>query len=243
MTEKWYIASIVDNRRFFLATLSMYNMNAMKNLIPLFFLILLGTGSLWSQTVTFTGATDNSWHKDCNWDTNTMPTCTDNAVIPTGLVVDVTGTGHCRNLELQGTADINIIGTATLEVSDANTCAGSVTASTGCSIPGAWFNPCDMNPPVGPSGFCTFDYFVCPSSSSKCHIWYNNTGSTISVNLPSASPNMTWSPGQNFTIPPNSQLNVCVISGGTPCVGFVAFSAANWSSSPDIGFGIINITH
>lgn len=215
----------------------------MKNPLLSFFIVLLGTLFLQAQTTTFTGATDNSWHKDCNWDTNAIPTCTDAAVIPTGFIVDVSGIGHCSSLDLQGNADINIIGTAMLEISDANTCAGSATGSTGCTIPGAWFNPCDMNPPVGPSGFCSFDYFVCPLSGPWCHLWYNNTGSTITVNLPSPSPNMSWSPGQNFSIPPNSQLNVCVISGGTPCVGFAAFGQATWSSSPDIGFGSIGITH
>lgn len=46
---------------------------------------------------TWTGSTDNDWHKACNWSANAIPTVTDDVVIPTaGTYPVVSGNAHCR---------------------------------------------------------------------------------------------------------------------------------------------------
>ena len=92
---------------------------------------------LYAQTITWTGSTDNDWHKACNWSSAAIPTCTDDVVIPTTKTTDISGIAHCKTIAAQGTAIVNITGSGKLEVSDANTCVGTATNNTGGGTPTA----------------------------------------------------------------------------------------------------------
>jgi len=95
---------------------------------------------LFSQT-TWTGSTDTDWHKDCNWNTNAIPTCTDDVVIPDlANDPDITGIAHCRTIEIQGATviDLNSTGGARLDVGQVGGCSGVPTNNGGCcTVPGA----------------------------------------------------------------------------------------------------------
>ncbi len=58
---------------------------------------------------TWTGAVDTDWHKACNWNTNAIPTCTDNVVIPSVTnKPTVSATACFNNLEVQTGANITV---------------------------------------------------------------------------------------------------------------------------------------
>ena len=97
------------------------------------YLLLFLSSVVKAQTITWTGATDNDWHKGCNWSSSTIPTCLQDVVIPTAKTVDVSGIAHCKTLVLQGSANLNITGSGNLEVSDNNSCAGIATDNGGCA--------------------------------------------------------------------------------------------------------------
>ena len=84
--------------------------------------------------VTWTGSTDNDWHKGCNWSSSTIPTCLQDVVIPTATTVNVSGIAHCKTIALQGTSNLNITGSGKLEVSDNNSCVGTATNNPGCAV-------------------------------------------------------------------------------------------------------------
>ena len=87
-----------------------------------------------SQINTWTGSTDNDWHKACNWSLNTVPTCLHDVIIP-DLATDpnITGIAHCKTIEVQGsTSVLDIVGTGKLEISSSNSCLGTTTNNGGC---------------------------------------------------------------------------------------------------------------
>lgn len=89
----------------------------------------------YSQTNTWTGATDTDWHKACNWSLNLVPTCSHDVVIP-DLANDpnITGIAHCKTIEVQGSSTLlDIIGTAILEISNSGACVGVATIYSCCS--------------------------------------------------------------------------------------------------------------
>ncbi len=107
------------------------------------------------------------------------------------------------------------------------------------AIPGAWFSPCTSTPPVGP-GFCSFDYNVCPAPGVVGHLWYNNTGSDVTVIMPTPLYG-TWDPSATVVIPANSSTVINLINNNSFCNGFTLGDAATWSST-DGGSGSVSIT-
>ena len=137
-------------------------------IITFFSFFIFGSYIISAQTVTWNGNQDNDWHKSCNWSTGSIPTCLQDVVIPTASAVDVSGIAHCKTIALQGTADINITGSAKLEVSDNNSCVGTATNNGGCVtnlLPNPSFE----------------DYSCCPSGNSQMSCvddWYQYTSGT-----------------------------------------------------------------
>ena len=105
-----------------------------KSVLLLFvFLILISVVSL-GQT-TWTGTTDSDWHRDCNWNTNSIPACGDDVIIPsTTNKPNVSSIAHCRTIEVQSSlgARLDITGTGRLDVGLAGGCSGAATDNGGC---------------------------------------------------------------------------------------------------------------
>lgn len=207
--------------------------------------LLLSSQVFFAQT-TWTGSVDNDWHKACNWSTGSIPTISDDVIIPTVTTYPVvSGNAHCRTLTISSAAANTVTVQSSLGadlcISSTNggACATVLTDNGGCAIPGAWFDPCNPSPPTGPFSFCSYDYFVCPGPGTS-DVWYNNTGATITLTLPN-QPGYSWLPSNPVVIPPNTSVNISN-SGGTPCVGSATFGDASWTSS-DGGSGLVSITY
>ena len=167
---------------------------------------------------------------------NQIPTCLHDVIIPTGNVVDITGIAHCKTLALQGIADINIIGSAKLEISDANTCSGTATDNSGCTIPGsAWTGNGSTNT------YGTFTCFGPIPPQSDCVFFNNNTDFNITLDFSSIFTCGSWSPSSMPTIPAQGSLGVCL---NTPA-GCCPFTNADPKSIPwtstDGGSGTITV--
>ncbi|PCJ87535.1 MAG: hypothetical protein COA57_04410 [Flavobacteriales bacterium] len=169
---------------------------------------------LFSQT-TWTGSTDTDWHKDCNWNTNTIPTCADDVIIPDlANDPDITGIAHCRTIEIQGAAilDLNSSGGGRLDVGQVGGCSGVPTDNGGCSISGcAW---------DGDGSLFVYSAFGSPciciptcSDQTICKIWTNNTNFDITVNLPAIGC-ASWGGGSTKVITALGSLNICLASTG-----------------------------
>ena len=102
----------------------------------LFFFLVIS--QIKAQLNTWTGATDTSWHKGCNWDTGNIPTCSDSVVIPTSSTNHpaVTDTAHCAVIELNDTINIHGTSGARLYIGKNGTCAGSPADLGGCFTDG-----------------------------------------------------------------------------------------------------------
>lgn len=108
------------------------------------------------------------------------------------------------------------------------------------TIPGSWFDPCNPSPPTGPFSFCSFNYNVCPAPGVVGHLWYNNTGSAITVIMPTPLYG-TWDPSATVVIPANSSTVINLINNNSFCNMFTLGDAATWSSA-DGGSGSVSIT-
>ena len=116
----------------------------MRNLLTIFFLtviIVTSDNYGYSQIVTWTGTTDTDWHKACNWDSNTIPVCTDNVVIPnTTNKPIVTDIAHCNTITINTDAGADVVvnssGGGVLHISSINSCTGTPTNNGGCIPPG-----------------------------------------------------------------------------------------------------------
>lgn len=140
-----------------------------------------------SQTNTWTGSTDNNWHKPCNWSLSLVPTCSHDVVIPTVTTYPViTGIAHSLSLSITSSANdaltINSSGGARLDIaSSGGSCSG--TATFVCCT----FNNCGdflcINHTIGTLApeTKTVQYGTVTSSlsgSSKCWITRNLGAST-----------------------------------------------------------------
>ncbi len=211
----------------------------MIRIILFFTTLLIFNINYISQTNTFNGSTDNSWHKACNWSLNTIPTCAMTVTIPTGLVVNVTNIAHCNVLNLQGTADINISGAGQLEISSTTgtTCAGAATDLGGCTVPsGSW----SVNGSTQLFG-CFNKYCICPCPNTgpdqRQRTWTNNTTANITIDLPTVSC-ASWFPSDPLTIPAGNTVTV-TLSSTSCCPPNFTFTAP-WTAS-DGGSGSFSV--
>ena len=103
--------------------------------IRLIILFYFFSNLLIAQTNTWTGSTDNDWHKGCNWSLGIIPTCLHDVVIPDLTAdPDISGIAHCKTIEVQGSSSVlDIVGTGVLEVSSNNSCIGTATDNGGCT--------------------------------------------------------------------------------------------------------------
>ena len=100
------------------------------------FITLFFFGKTYSQTNTWTGATDTDWHKACNWSLSSIPTCAHNVVIPnvTNYPI-VSNIAHCNQIDITSTdADALTIqnAPARLDVGLGGSCSGTPTDNGGC---------------------------------------------------------------------------------------------------------------
>nr|WP_321232838.1 T9SS type A sorting domain-containing protein [uncultured Psychroserpens sp.] len=80
----------------------------MKRFLLLLLLCISGTMAMAQTTWTGLGANTN-WNNTDNWDTNLVPTATDDVVIPTGFTVTLNVAGNVKSIDVQGTSifDVN----------------------------------------------------------------------------------------------------------------------------------------
>ncbi|MFN0132216.1 MAG: hypothetical protein ACKVW3_06750 [Phycisphaerales bacterium] len=81
--------------------------------------LLFSTTAL-AATITFTGATDNDWHKNSNWSSNSVPTAADRAVIPSSLTAEISQDTTVDTLSCSGTIRIQPAFTLTLQNNNDN---------------------------------------------------------------------------------------------------------------------------
>src|ERR1043165_189891 len=102
----------------------------MKKHICLFLLFGLLALVGFAQTNTWTGSTDNDWHKPCNWSLNQIPQCSHDVVVPvTANNPHITALAHCRTLEVQYTNGAQVY----LETSNGGVLIISTANNGGCS--------------------------------------------------------------------------------------------------------------
>jgi len=67
---------------------------------------------------TWLGTTNNSWHEETNWDCGFVPSDTCDVIIPasTPAPCEILNNAECRNLTIQPTASLNVIGTNQLDI-------------------------------------------------------------------------------------------------------------------------------
>ena len=71
----------------------------------LFFVWLFFFGQAVGQTNTWTGSTDNDWHKACNWSLDLIPTVAHDVIVPNSTEYpSITGNAHCKTLSITSTA-------------------------------------------------------------------------------------------------------------------------------------------
>ncbi|MBL4753496.1 MAG: hypothetical protein JKY52_07895 [Flavobacteriales bacterium] len=184
---------------------------------------------LFSQA-TWDGSTDTDWHKACNWNTNAIPTCTDDVIIADVVNdPDITGIAHCRTIEIQGAAilDLNSTGGGRLDVGQVGGCSGTATDNGGCSVSGcAW---------TGDGSIFFYSAFgspcICsPSCSDQtiCKSFTNNTDFDITVTLPSIGCT-SWNGGSPKVISAQTTLSICLASTGCCPANFTY--AGTWTST------------
>lgn len=201
-----------------------------------YFTLVLSTISF-GQPNTWDGSLDGDWHKSCNWSLDLVPTCAHDVVVPDlATDPDITGIAHCKTIEIQGNAILDIIGTGKLEVSDAGSCVGTATSNSGCTIPGsAWTGNGSSN------NFGTFTCFS-PPIQSKCKVFNNNTDFNITLDLSTVTkPCGTWSPSSMPVIPAQGSVGVCLNTPSGCCPFTNAIDqTVSWTST-DMGSGTITV--
>ena len=110
----------------------------MKKLLFITLMLTFGlTG--FSQTITWDGSTSDDWNEGANWDGNTVPTATDDVVIPhvNADFPDVlTGeTADAKSITITGTEPIDII---ELFVHGTLTVVEDITVSNAASVLKIW---------------------------------------------------------------------------------------------------------
>ncbi|MFD2725450.1 HYR domain-containing protein [Hyunsoonleella rubra] len=70
-------------------------------------LLCFASISAFGQTWTGGGANTN-WNNTDNWDNNTVPTASDDVIIPTGFTVTLNVTGSVKSIDVQGTSIFNM---------------------------------------------------------------------------------------------------------------------------------------
>ena len=109
------------------------------SLVLIFLLFLFIPNVTFCQTNTWTGSTDNSWHKACNWSLNSIPTCAQDVTVPNTVTKPVvTNTAHCKTLTIDtdagATVTVNSTGSGVIYIgSGGGTCSGTPTDLGGCN--------------------------------------------------------------------------------------------------------------
>ena len=158
-------------------------------------LVILSPFSLkvYSQTNTWTGATDTDWHKDCNWSLNAVPTCSDPVLIPnTGNQPIVSDIAHCSTIEVQSSSgaevEVQSSSGARLDIGQLGGCSGTPLKISAPSITG-----------TTPASRCgTGTVTLGASSSSGTINWFSSAtggsslGTGTSFTTPSISSTTTY---------------------------------------------------
>lgn len=79
----------------------------------LFFLLISYTISLQAQLNVWTGTVDDKWSNEDNW-TGTVPTASDDVLIPSGFVVTIDDPADVLSLEVQGNSILNVTSPVTI---------------------------------------------------------------------------------------------------------------------------------
>ncbi|WP_353779314.1 HYR domain-containing protein [Winogradskyella sp. 3972H.M.0a.05] len=79
----------------------------MKRLLLLSIIMAFGIASYAQTTWTGAGA-DTNWSNTDNWDTNLVPTASDDVIIPTGFTVTLNVSGNVRSITLQGNSTLDM---------------------------------------------------------------------------------------------------------------------------------------
>ncbi|MBI4947767.1 MAG: hypothetical protein HY840_15355 [Bacteroidetes bacterium] len=116
----------------------------MSYALPLLFTFnfSLFTFHSFSQTVTWTGAVDNDWHKPCNWNTLAVPTCNDNVVIPSVTnKPTISATACAKTINPQTGAGLTIQSPTLLQIGP---CPCTPTENTCPCTPNTWTQKADF---------------------------------------------------------------------------------------------------
>ena len=110
----------------------------MKLSLVYFIISTLFSSLAYTQTNTWTGATDTDWHKACNWSLGVVPICGHDVIIPDlANDPDITNIAHCRTIAIQGNAivDLNSSGSGRLDIGLSGGCSGTAADNGGCGAP------------------------------------------------------------------------------------------------------------
>ncbi len=189
----------------------------MKNKTVLLFTLMLMFNHVFAQTNTWTGSTDNDWHKACNWSLDLIPTATHAVVIPVvSEYPTINNNAHCKTLSITTTAanavNLNSSGGGNLCISSTNngTCSTVLTDNGGCTVPGSAFEP--------DGDYYLFGIFDCvgftPYSFAQGNrIITNNTSFNITMVIPNfGCADQSPQPG-NFLLTAGSSVNLYVQAG------------------------------
>lgn len=209
-----------------------------KNIV-LFFLWMSLLGQAIAQTNTWTGSTDNDWHKSCNWSLDLIPTATHDVIIPSSTEYPtINNNAHCKTLSITTTAanavNLNSTGGGDLCISSTNggACTTVLTDNGGCTVPGSAFDP--------DGDIYFFGTYDCVGFTPYTFVYSNrmltnNTSFNITLVIPNfgcsdQSPN----PG-SYLLTAGSTVNLYVQAGSTTsapnCCVQNFFHTVNWSST------------
>ena len=170
----------------------------MKNLFTSFamVLILMVSGTVFSQTKTWTGATSTAWSTTTNWSPSGVPAVSDNVTIPSAPanqpLINGTTTAVCNSLTVNSGATLTINGTASanaqLSVAGTATCNGALSiggyiTKTGKLITGniVWNSTSSISPYYGGRIEVSGNWTFASGSSivmGLCSVTFTGTGTS-----------------------------------------------------------------
>lgn len=204
-----------------------------------YFACMLLFGKAVAQTNTWTGSTDNDWHKSCNWSLDLIPTAAHDVIIPNSTEYpSITDNAHCKTLSISSNAvnavNLNSTGGGNLCISSTNggVCSTVLADNGGCTVPGSDFEADgDVN------FFGTYDCigFTPYSTVTSSKMITNNTSFDITLVIPNfGCSDQNPLPG-NYLLTAGSNVNLYVQAGAATsapnCCVQNFFHTVTWSST------------
>lgn len=216
-----------------------------KQIVLVSILALQIISSSYSATITWTGSEDTDWHKKCNWSSNTVPTCSDDVIIPSGTANKpvISGVAHCKTIDVQTVASnlLTINTGATLEI---GTCATTktenryvfVSTSAWPSTTSAATRDTKCNNDASAAGLCgTYKAWVSNSGANNV----SNPGSGIAFYLTDGTTKVadSWTDLTDGTIDAaiNKYANGTSAAGSEVWTGLTATGSASGSGTTNCG--------